>query len=174
MDILISSNLERLLYDLSDCETVNNLMSDLKTKGVYKVPTSIKNDISELFYADFCDDEETLETIKNTFNDKNYLMDTHTAVGYAVYKSYVEKTGDKTKTVIASTASPFKFNNSVHKAITGSVSDKGEFELLAEVSDLSGLKIPDSLSELQNKEIRFDKSVSKDGMYGVVSEFLGI
>lgn len=174
MDILISSNLERLLYDLSDCETVNNLMNALKTDGVYTVPAELKNKISELFYADYCDDNETLETIKNTFADKGYLMDTHTAVGYSVYKKYVEKTGDATKTVIASTASPFKFNNSVHKAISGKVSDKGEFELLAEVSKASGLKIPASLTELENKEIRFTNSVSKDGMYGVVSDFLGI
>ncbi len=175
MDILISSNLERLLYDISDSETVCCLMKSLKEKGKYTVPGDMKEKISNLFYADFTSDSETLSTIKETFEKTGYLMDTHTAVGYDVYCKYAEKTGDKTPTVIASTASPFKFNNSVYTAINGEVpSDKSEFELLAEVSEKSGLEIPVSLSELQTKEVRFKKVVSKDGMYGVVSEFLNI
>ena len=175
MDILISSNLERLLYDLSDCDTVNELMAQLKTSGEYTVTDSMKSKIEQLFYADFCDDEETIETIRDTFSEKGYLMDTHTAVGYAVYKKYAEKTGDSTKTIIASTASPYKFNNSVHKAIIGTDTENaGEFELLAQVSEKSGLEIPKSLSELETKPVRFERVVEKDGMYGVVSEFLNI
>ncbi len=174
MDILISSNLERLLYDLSDCETVKELMESLSKVGEYTVPAALKNKIADLFHADFCDDDETMETISKTFENEGYLMDTHTAVGYAVYKKYVSQTGDETKTLIASTASPFKFNDSVHKAICEGAGSKGEFELLAEVSEKSGLEIPKALSELETKECRFEKCVSKDGMYGVVSDFLGI
>lgn len=175
MDILISSNLERLLYDLSDCDTVRKLMDDLKTSGKYEITPDMKSKIDELLWADYCDDTETLKNIADVFNKFGYLMDTHTSVGYYVYTKYAEATGDDTKTIIASTASPFKFNNSVYKAIIGEPSDsKSEFELLAEVANASCLEVPKALSELETKKPRFEKVVSKDGMQDVVTEFLGL
>lgn len=175
MDILISSNLERLLYDLSDCYTVKKLMQDLKNDGKYEITAQMKAAIGELLWADFCDDNETLKTINDAFTEYGYLMDTHTAVGYAVYKKYIAETGDNTKTIIASTASPFKFNNSVYKAIKGEAPDnKSEFELLSEVAEASGLSVPKSLAELETKKPRFEQVVTKDGMRDVVTEFLGL
>lgn len=175
MDILISSNLERLLYDLSDCDTVKKLMNELKTTGKYEISDSMKIAVKGLMWADFCDDDETLKTINEVFSQFGYLMDTHTAVGYSVYKKYVASTGDNTKTIIASTASPFKFNNSVYKAVRGDVpGGKTEFELLSDVSEFSGLTVPASLAELEAKEPRFRDVVSKDEMKDVVSNFLGL
>ena len=135
----------------------------------------MKTAIDELLWADFCDDNETLKTINDAFTEYGYLMDTHTAVGYAVYKKYIAETGDNTKTIIASTASPFKFNNSVYKAIKGEAPDnKSEFELLSEVAEASGLSVPKSLAELETKKPRFEQVVTKDGMRDVVTEFLGL
>ena len=178
MDILISSNLERLLYDLSDKNDV--LVSDLMTKlaenGKYTVPENIKNKISELFYAGFADDEKTMEEISRCFEKYGYVPDTHSAVALSVYNSYVEDTGDKTKTVIASTASPFKFNQSVLIALKGCafVAGKDEFTLLSELNEISGADIPSSLAELKNKAKIFDTVCEKDSMLQVINDFLQI
>ena len=178
MDILISSNLERFLYDVSgeNDELIKTLMQKLNTEGVYEIDDSIKAKLSELFVADCADDKETMETIKKCSDDYGYVIDTHTSVAYAVYNKYVAKTGDTTKTIIASTASPFKFNQSVLIALEGhnSVVGKGEFELLEYLSEKSGMEIPNSLYELKTKPVVFDSVCDKNALKQTVNEFLNV
>lgn len=175
MDILVSSNLERLLYHLSDadCETVRNLMTSLSETGVYEVSERIKEKLNELFYAAYCDDKFTLRTISDIERNYSYVMDTHTAVAENVYEQYLAQTHDNTKTLIASTASPFKFAGSVASAIKGGeLSNDDEFELINILSELSKEKPPKALAELKDKEVRFTHVCSKEEMKEAVSEFL--
>jgi len=157
MDILISSNLERLLYEFSghNGKEIREYMNCLAETGEYNVSDEIAGKIKSLFWADWCSDENTLKTIKSVFNEYNYLIDTHTAVGIDVYDKYVISTGDITKTIIASTASPYKFNKSVYMAIIGNdkIGEKTEFELLFELEEYSKVKIPESLYRLEKEEI---------------------
>lgn len=178
MDILISSNLERFLYDLSGNNDViiTDLMTKLNTVGKYEIPADIKEKMQAIFDADCCDDKETMATIKSTFEESGYVMDTHTAVGKNVYDKYVARTGDTTKTVIASTASPFKFNQSVLIALDdySAVAGKDEFELLEMLSEKSRLKVPQSLAELKERTPIFDTVVNKEDMANTVSDFLKV
>ena len=176
MDILISSNLERFLYDLTGCDdaAIRDLMTKLNTDGVYEVSDDVKAKMQSMFAAGCCNDSETMAAIKRTAKKYDYVMDTHTAVAKAVYDEYVANTGDQTKTIIASTASPFKFNQSVlialedHNVVVG----KDEFTLLNELSEKSGMKIPESLAALKNKSVVFDLVCEKDEMQQTVSDFL--
>ncbi len=178
MDILISSNLERFLYDLSgnDDKVVNELMTKLNTEGKYEIPENIKALMQEIFDADCCDDKETMSAIKTTFDESGYVIDTHTAVAKNVYDKYVARTGDTTKTVIASTASPFKFNQSVLIALDdyNAVAGKDEFELLSMLEEKSGMKVPESLAELKDRTPIFDTVVEKEDMASTVSDFLKV
>ncbi len=176
MDILISSNLERLLYHLSDCNDalIAEYMAKLNSDGSYKVSDDILAKINDLFYADCASDAETEQTINKVNKAYGYTADTHTAVALNVYDKYVEDTGDTTKTVIASTANPYKFNESVINAITGDGSCDGldEFELLSKLCEISKMEIPASLAELKNKQVRFDAVCNKEDMQDVTSDFL--
>lgn len=178
MDILISSNLERFLYDLSGCDDtlIKDLMEQLNSTGKYEIPENIKTKMQELFDADYCNDKETKDTIRTTFDKSGYTMDTHTAVGKNVYDKYVARTGDTAKTVIASTASPFKFNQSVLIALEdyNAVAGKNEFELLDMLAAKSGLQVPKSLAELKDRTPIFDTVVEKEQMENTVSDFLKI
>ena len=178
MDILISSNLERFLFDISGCddEMVSELMKKLNENGVYEVNEAMKKQISDLLYASCCDDDKTKESIKKCFKEYGYVIDTHTAVAKAVHDEYIEKTGDITKTVIASTASPFKFSQSVLIALEGCgyVAGKDEFALLDDLSAISEMNIPKSLAELKNKNRIFDVVCEKEQMPQVVNEMLNI
>ena len=178
MDILISSNLERFLYDLSDNNDslVSELMSKLAEDGIYEVSNRMKNKIKNLFWAGCCNDEETMTSIKECFDEYGYVIDTHTAVAKNVYDKYVKETGDNTKTIIASTASPFKFNQSVLIALNGhnAVVGKDEFTLLNELAEQSGMKIPSSLASLDGKPVLFDTVCDKEQMQQVVSDFLKV
>jgi len=177
MDILISSNLERLLSDISGDETkVSGWMKELNTAGKYEVDDATKQVVSENFFGGFCDDKATAETINGVWNEYKYLMDTHTAVGYNVYKQYAEQTGDNTPTVIASTANPYKFNGAVLSAVCPEtdISSMDEFDVLYTLNRVSKLDIPPSLAELKNKAIRFDTKCEKEDMINVVSGMLGI
>ncbi len=178
MDILISSNLERFLFDISDRDDklVAGLMKALAEEGKYEVDDTLKAKISDLFYAGYCDDEKTQQTIKKCNDEFGYVIDTHTAVAKAVHDEYIEKTGDITKTVIASTASPFKFNQSVLIALGGceAVAGKDEFTLLDELSQKSGMSIPKSLADLKHKNRVFDLVCDKEQMQQIVSDFLNI
>ena len=177
MDILVSSNLERLLFDITGSDSeVASLMAKLSGDGVYSVSDEVREKIQTYFWAGCADDKETADAIKKTDEEFSYVMDTHTAVGKKVYDKYVSATGDKTKTVILSTASPFKFNQSVLIALEGaaSVAGKDEFELLELLSERSDMKIPEALAGLKHKSALFNTTCEKDQMKSVVSEFLNI
>ena len=151
MDILISSNLERLLYHLSgsDAGRVREWMTNLSRIGAYRIDETTHKRIKEVFWSDFADDSETTATIRSVYKRYGYLLDPHTAVGLCVYDKYTAATGDATGTIVASTASPFKFNASVARAILGedAVRDKDEFKLLEALSAASNLEIPAGLKD---------------------------
>lgn len=175
MDILISSNLERLLYDLCgrDDATIRDWFGQLGKTGRYEVSQDVKDQIKELFWAGCCDDEGTKQTIGDTFRKDHYLCDTHTAVAVNVYRQYKETTGDETKTVIASTASPYKFASSVLGAITDNIPED-EYTQIDELNRISGLPVPKALAELKNKPVRFTGSIEKSEMEETVLKLLGI
>lgn len=168
MDILISSNLERLLYHLSgnDGDEIKSLMAALENEKHYKVSDKIREGMK-----DFCGGsatvEETNETIGQMYDEHRYLMDTHTAVAYKVYKDYVEKTGDETPTLIASTASAYKFAESVAQAIGLAKEDNG-FEYVKAVEAATGVKVPSGLKDLDKKEIRHRDVIEIPDMIGAV------
>ncbi len=177
MDILISSNLERFLYHASgeNSELVSEYMNKLKAEGNYKVSDDIKAIIDKVFWGGFATDAETKSTIKEVYDKYGYVMDTHTAVAQNVYNKYLDETSDATKTVIASTASPFKFSRSVISAINnddnyGAAAD--EFAILDELSRVANEQIPKSLAELKTKEPIYDVVCNKDELLNVVKEFL--
>ncbi len=175
MDILISSNLERLLYLISsDSELVASYMDALKKDGKYAVTDEIKRIVCENFAGGFCSDKEAQATIGEHKEKYGYTMDTHTAVAVKVYDDYVKTTNDTRKTVIASTASPFKFNEAVLSALGEDVAGKDEFELLDILSEKSGMEIPKSLNELRVKDIRFTDVYNKEDMVKAVYGFLSI
>ncbi len=171
MDILISSNLERLLYNLSDSGKVKEYMSKLSECGKYEVDEQIKQAVSQTFVAGCCDDDKTKEEIKNIWEKYNYLIDTHTAVACAVYDEYA-KTGDNTKTIIASTANPYKFNGSVYEALSGETGETDEFVILDKLFELTANKAPEALSSLKGKTPRFNLSCKKEDMEKCVDAFL--
>jgi len=176
MDILVSSNLERLLYNLSDNDDklVSDLMNKLKTDGVYEVPAVLKEKIKSDFYGGFCDEVSTKATIKDLFEQERYLCDTHTSVAISVYDNYVETTGDKTPAVIASTASPYKFSKSVLEAFDTSKMPENEFDMVDMLLELSDTKVPTPISELKGMTARFNNVTEKDTMKQAVLSALGI
>lgn len=178
MDILISSNLERLLYHLGGCDParVRSWMSDLKQKGFYQIDEDTRAGIDRIFWSAYSDDQETLETIRSVYQRFGYLVDTHTAVGLSVYQKYVAATGDTARTVVASTASPFKFNKSVARAILGdeAVSGHNEFQLLQVIGETSGVTIPAGLRNLGQKPVLFKETAPKEQMQALVRKILGV
>ncbi len=176
MDILISSNLERLLYILSgeNDAKIREWFGALSKTGRYEVDDSVKALISESFCAGYCDDKGTKEAVKSVYDKYSYTMDTHTAVAYKVYEDYKAKTGDNTKTVIASTASPYKFSASVLDAIDSSAVSDDEYAMVDKLCELSGYDIPKSLAELKGKAVRFDKVIGRTEMESFVLSSLGI
>lgn len=174
MDILISSNLERLLYTLSDEDDklVASYMNELKEKGIYTVTGVIREKIAESFACGFCDDDETKAIIGKTYGEHKYVCDTHTAVAVGVYEKYRRETGDTTKTVIMSTASPFKFCKDVLEGLNVT-EEMGDFERLEKLESF-GVKAPASLATLREKEVRFSEVFDKSDMRSAVKEFLKI
>ncbi len=173
MDILISSNLERLLFAVSgenDGE-VKGYMEQLKQSGKYQVSEEILEKIKAHFAAGFCDDEGAKAMIAKTFAEKGYLMDTHTAVACSVLEGYRAATGDDTITVVASTASPFKFCDSVLDAL-GVEEKKPGTEILGQLSGVSGCSVPMPLAKLADKSVRFTKFINKEEMLDAVLEML--
>jgi threonine synthase len=177
MDILISSNLERLLFALYGADegaatAVAGQMRDLSGKGVYTVSDAVKKKLQDEFVGGYCDEEKTFATIKTTFERYSYLCDTHTAVALGVYNDYVVKTGDKTKTLIASTANPYKFAGSILNALTGDAKDQDEFAQLEALKALTGMAIPKQIAALNNKAVRFENVCDIDGMSDAVLAML--
>ncbi len=176
MDILISSNLERLLFHLSgeDDAKIREYMNGLACDGKYTVSDDIKAAVLDNFAAGFTTDELTFETINKTYNEKNYLSDTHTAVAIKVYDDYVTKTGDNTPTVIAATASPYKFSKSVLTALGGADETLDEFSMTDALSVKTNTQIPAPLAGLKDKEVRFTSVSEIADMEQCVYDLLGI
>ncbi len=176
MDILISSNLERLLYILTggDDAQIRDWFGKLSKEGRYEVTDEIKAKLQSDFVGGFCDDAETKKTIHDFKEKYDYTCDTHTAVAVKVYLDYIAKTGDTTKTLIASTASPYKFSASVLEAIEGKTSQADEYEQVAHLAEVSGLPVPQSLADLKNKPVRFSEVIKKETMESYVLKKLGI
>ena len=175
MDILISSNLERLLYHLcgEDDAQIREWFGKLAETGRYEVTDEVKAVLSEEFYAGCCNDDETKACIKEIYDKYSYTCDTHTAVAVKVYEDYKAATGDTTRTVIASTASPYKFSGSVLSAL-GESTDSDEFTLVSRLAEVSKLPVPASLAALKDKEIRFSETIEKQDMKEYVFRALGI
>ena len=164
MDILVSSNLERLLYLLSgNCELVASLMQQLKEQGFYTVPAELKAAIDAEFWADFAGDGATAETIRDVWDKHGYLCDTHTAVGWYVAESYVNQTGDTRPMVVLSTASPYKFPKAVLEAIGGDLSGD-EFTLMERLEAMTQVPAPKNLATLKGKPERHTGVIDKDEM----------
>lgn len=176
MDILISSNLERLIYRIAgnDAEKNRKLMEELSSEGKYTITDEMKAQLAD-FYGNYASEEETAETIKRIYKDCGYVIDTHTSVAASVYKKYVEETGDTKKTVIASTASPYKFTRSVMEAIDSEkYAAMSDFELVDQLSEISKVPVPNAIEEIRNAEIRHNTVAEVDEMAGVVKKILGI
>ena len=172
MDILISSNLERLLYDLTGSDQeVRAYMEQLNQTGRYEVSDQVKEAIRAQFVSGCCDDARTLNTIEKVFHQTGYLMDTHTAVAYTVLQDYRAATADDTVTLIASTASPFKFCDSVLKAL-GVTEQRQGTAILEQLTQVTGKAAPQPLASLAGKAVRFTEFVEKQEMPAVVDRFL--
>lgn len=175
MDILISSNLERLIYQIAggDAKKDQELMNDLKSKGVYAITEEMKKNLAD-FEAGYATEEQVKQTIHDLYTDTGYVIDTHTAVAASVYNEYRKNTGDTAKTVIASTASPYKFARSVMTAIDASYDDMEEFELIDELHKVSQMDIPNAIEEIRNAEIRHTTECDIDQMEASVKAVLGV
>ncbi len=175
MDILISSNLERLLFIMSgyNDEYISTIQGQLSSTGEYVISDDIKNKIQDEFYGGCCDDRETKETIKNIFEKFGYLIDTHTAVAVNVYDKYLKETGDNRPVVITSTASPYKFADSVCNAVGVEVSND-KFKMVEDLSRFTSTDIPKPIAELKNAKVRFTDVYSKEEMYSAVKKCLNI
>jgi len=174
MDILISSNLERLLFELSGRQpaVVSQWMGELSTRGWYQITPGGLEQLQRLFYGGFADRRETLQAIKQGFEEQGYLMDTHTAVGYSVLQKYREETGDGSPALLASTASPFKFNQTVLEALGRDPSGKDEFTLLEELSEISGQPVPLKLAELKSLPELHSGVCAREEMSEALFQFL--
>ena len=175
MDILVSSNLERMLYELTghDDKQVAVWQESLKNDGKYTVSPEVLEKLQGLFWGGCCDEENTAKTIKNIFDKYGYLIDTHTAVAVSVYNDYLEASGDDRPVVIASTASPYKFANSVLSSLDIAVPEN-EFDAVKLMCEKTDTPIPGPISALENATVRFDNVCEKQDMHKVVLSRLGI
>ena len=175
MDILISSNLERLIYKISgeDARKDTDLMTELKTKGSYAITGEMKANLAD-FAAGYATEEQVAKTIHDIYEDTGYVMDTHTAVAATVYKAYREDSKDDRKTVIASTASPYKFAGNVMSAIDPKYKGQDDFKLIEELQKVSGTEIPNAIKEIMNAEIRHNTECDVDQMEQTVKNILGV
>ena len=175
MDILISSNLERLIYRVVAGDAVKNkeLMDALVTEGKYAITEQMKETLAD-FYGNYTTEAETLEKIAQVYRDTKYVIDTHTAVAAAVYDKYVKDTNDTTKTVIASTASPYKFLRSVMEAVAPQYNDLTDFELFDKLMEVSGVPVPQAIEDIRSAEVLHNTVVDVDQMKDAVKNILGI
>ena len=169
MDILVSSNLERLLYLMSgDANLVASLMQQLNTEGFYTVPQELKAAISQEFWAGYCDDEKTREIIGKVWAERKYLCDTHTAAGWAAAEEYVAATGDNAPMVVLSTASPYKFPAAVLSSLE-ETQETDEFMQMERLEQLTGVAIPGNLKGLQTRKELHTDVIPKDQMHSYVA-----
>ena len=176
MDILISSNLERLIYRIAgnDAKANADFMKNLSATGKYDITDEMKEKLAD-FYGNYTSEEETAEVIKNIYDNTGYVIDTHTAVAAGVFEKYKKETGDtNTKTIIASTASPFKFTRSVMNAIDSKYDSMGDFELVDELSKIGNVKVPQAIEEIRNANVLHNTVCEVEEMPNVVKDFLGV
>ncbi len=175
MDILISSNLERLIYHIAgdNSEMDAAFMEKLSKEGKYEITDEMRQKLVD-FYGGFATEEETFATIADLFKNHSYLIDTHTAVAASVYDRYRKETGDKTVTVIASTASPYKFTRSVMEALGEADDNMDDFALADKLCEISGVAIPEAVQSIRNAEVRHKTVAPKNEMEDAVKSFLGI
>jgi len=173
MDILISSNLERLIYKIAGNSSDKNvqLMSQLSKDGRYEITEDMKLELKD-FYGNYSSEEETAVAISDLFQKSGYIMDTHTAVAFSVYDKYIAQTNDKKKAVIVSTASPYKFTRSVMNAIDPKYDSMSEFELIDELEKISKVKVPQAIEEIRHAEVLHDTICDKNEMKEAVKAFL--
>ncbi len=173
MDILISSNLERLIYRIADESADKNAgyMQDLKSDGKYTITDQMRRQLKD-FYGNYATEKETAKEIRRVYESDKYIMDTHTAVASCVYEKYVKETGDNKKTVIASTASPYKFTRSVMNAIDKSYDVKSDFELVDELEVLSKVKVPNAIEEIRSAKVLHNTVCDADKMEDTVKSIL--
>jgi len=174
MDILVSSNLERLIFHLlgNNAEKTAELMTNLKKHGQYEL-TNFDSEMLALFAAEYATEVETAAEIKRVYETSNYIEDPHTAVASAVYQKYRTKTGDDTKTVVVSTASPYKFPVVAVEAVTGQTG-LSDFEALAQLHNLTGVSIPAAVDGIETAEVRHKMIVAADQMQAAVEKDLGL
>ncbi|MCR4762569.1 MAG: threonine synthase [Lachnospiraceae bacterium] len=175
MDILISSNLERLIYHIAgdNAETDRALMAKLLSEGKYAITDSMREKLS-MFVGGFATEEETKEEIARVYREAGYLIDTHTAVASAVYRRYREQSGDETPAIIASTASPYKFTRAVTEALGIETQGADDFALVGRLSEKTGIPVPAAVSSLETASIRHDTVCEVEEMEDGVKRFLGI
>lgn len=172
MDILISSNLERLIYEIAG-EDTTRLMKDLAEKGRYSVEEKNKGSkpsALELFVGEYASETEMSERIRELYLEEGYIMDPHTAVASAAYEKYLEATGDETCTVIASTASPYKFTRAVLTSIDDRYKNTDDFELFPELEKMSGIPVPRAISDIMTAPVRHTAVCDRDKLKEAVSE----
>lgn len=167
MDILISSNLERLLYLLTGCDDkqIQTWFTQLQTTGTYTVTPEVQAQLQEIFYGGFCDETGTKETIREMYEKQGYTCDPHTAVAVHVYQQYRQETQDETPTIIASTANPYKFSPAVLDALgkaPAQITD--EYSLVETLHTVSGMPVPNALASLKTKPRRFTDSIDRNDM----------
>ncbi|MFI3238635.1 MAG: threonine synthase [Lachnospiraceae bacterium] len=175
MDILISSNLERLIYKIAENSADKNaeFMSQLSKDGLYTITDSMKEELVD-FYGGYATEQEVATTIKELYAACGYIIDTHTAVAASVYNAYKAKTGDTTVAVIASTASPYKFTRSVMEAIDPKYSEGEDFALVDELSDLSKVTVPNAIEEIRVANILHNTICETEDMPNVVKNILQV
>jgi threonine synthase len=175
MDILISSNLERLLFEISgrDHAMIKDMMEMLQSVGSYEITNSMKKNLKD-FYGGYADEHETFEGINKIYKASGYVMDTHTAVAYSVYNKYKQETGDNTKTIIVSTASPFKFGRSVCTSVGIGVDGLDDFRVIDELSRAAGIKVPGAIKALERKKVIHKNQCNKNDMKKTVEKILGV
>lgn len=175
MDILISSNLERLIYRIAGDSAEKNceLMKSLQENGKYMITEDMKAQLAD-FYGNYASEEETASVIREIYEETGYIIDTHTAVAAAVYKKYQKESGDNTKAVIASTASPYKFTRSVMTAIDHKYESRPDFELVDELEKLSKVKVPQAIEDIRTAPVLHKTICEVEEMKHVVKDFLGV
>ena len=175
MDILISSNLERLIYEAAgqSAEQNRKLMEDLKETGVYTLPEEMRANLKD-FCGYYSDEFDTADSIRDLYHEEGYVIDPHTAVAAHVYRQYREETGDETPTVIASTASPYKFTRSVMSAIDPRYMEEEDFVLIDELYDLSRVKVPQAIEDIRSAPVLHKSTCAAGEMEQMVKAFLGV
>lgn len=175
MDILISSNLERLLYTISgqDSVVIKNLMEQLNKNGKYEIDSTMKSELGD-FFGGYATEVETSNAITEVYKNTNYVMDTHTAVSYVAYQKYLQQTKDATKTVIVSTASPYKFTPDVMKSIDAKYTGLNDFELISELSKITNIDIPAGIVDLEKRPVLHKTKCAKNEMQKQIEKILNL